>query len=94
MPKNIVRKKRKTSKKVTKVGKRGPGRPPKKRGPGRPVKKKTVRRVAAKPAQIDLPITKNADLDFWSNMVGFLNKNKGKSYVVVLDGKNVSLGTR
>lgn len=77
-----------------KVAKRGPGRPPKKRGPGRPAKKKTVRRVAAKPSQVTLPITAQTDVDFWSNMVGFLNKNKGKDYVVVLDGKSFSLGTK
>ena len=93
-PKPGTTQKRKTRKKVAKVAKRGPGRPPKKRGPGRPTKKAAVRRVATKKTTtLTLPVNSQTDVDYWINMVGFLNKNRGKSHVIVLDGKNFSLGT-
>jgi len=50
--------------------------------------------VTVKKDQIILPVNDQTDVDFWSNMVGFLNKSQGKDYVIVLDGKSFSLGIK
>ena len=78
---------------VAKVAKRGPGRPRKKR-PGRPATMAAAGAVTVKKDQIILPVNDQTDVDFWSNMVGFLNKSQGKDYVIVLDGKSFSLGIK
>jgi hypothetical protein len=95
----VKRKKKAVAKK--KVAKRGPGRPPKKKagrprkaGPGRPRKKTTARKVAAKKTTVELPVNSQTDVDFWSNLVGFLNDNRGKGFVIQLDGKTFALGAR
>jgi len=56
--------------------------------PGRPRKK--VRRVKVSNS-ITLPLDRNSDLSFWSELVVYLNKNTGKSFVIQMDGVNYTL---
>ena len=97
--KKVAAKKKTTKKKATKktgrvgrppgkkVGKKAAKKAGKKRGrpPGR-------KRVTKAPAR-SLLIPKNVsnELAFLSDMVVFLNKNKGKTFVVQMDGVNYSL---
>ncbi|MFH1999024.1 MAG: hypothetical protein ABIK28_05040 [Planctomycetota bacterium] len=60
------------------------GRPAKKAG--RPAKRGPKRITRS----IELPIDNN-NLAFWSEMVVFLNDNKGKSFIVQMDGTNYTL---
>jgi len=64
------------------------------RRPGRPAKKVAVRRAAPEKNQIELPINPQTDIDFWSNMVRFLNGNRGDGFAFILDGKSFSLGAK
>ncbi len=86
--KKVVRKRRRKAKKVAKVTKTGKrrGRPP--------LKKKAGRKPRAAAELITLPVNNQTDVDFWSNMVAFLNKNKSKSFIIQLDGKSFSLGVQ
>ncbi len=81
------------------AAKRGPGRPPKKKagrprktGLGRPRKETTVREAPVNKEMIELPINAQTGVDFWSNMVKYLNDNQGKSFIIQLDGKTFALG--
>ena len=93
--KKIAAKKKTTKKKAAK--KRGRvGRPPgKKAGKkaakkrGRPPGRKKVARAAAH--SLLIPKNVSNELAFLSDMVVFLNKNKGKTFVVQMDGINYSL---
>lgn len=85
-PKVGSRRKRRARRKVAKVAKRGPGRPRKKR-PGRPAKTIALREVATRKDQITLPVNEQTDLDFWSNMLGFLNENKERTTSLFLTGR-------
>jgi hypothetical protein len=78
--KPVVRKKRVVEKTV----KKRRGRPAKKKPGPKPAPKKTT--------LIELPINGQTDVDFWSNMVAFLNENKKRSFIIQLDGKSFSLG--
>ena len=62
----------------------------KKRGKrrGRPAKKVARGRVAN---SILLPINKQTDLDYWTDMIVFLNKYKGKSFMIQMDGVDYTL---
>jgi len=81
--------------KVAKKAKRG--RPPlkktsrtgKKRG-RRPGRKRATRRAAG---TLKLSVTRQTDIDFWTKLISYLNKNKGKTFVIQLDGKDYSLST-
>ena len=89
----VVRKRRKVAgkvRKVTKVAKRR-GRPPLKKKAGR---KPAGRKPKAAAELITLPVNNQTDVDFWSNMVAYLNMNKGKSFIIQLDGKSFSLGVQ
>jgi len=54
--------------------------------PGRPAGKK-----AAKTSGLLLPIDTEVGLMYWSSMVVFLNENKGKNFVVKMDGVKYEL---
>ena len=62
----------------------------KKRGKRRGRPRKKVTRMTAGNS-ILLPSNINTDLAFWSDMIVFLNKNKGKSFIIQMDGKNFTL---
>lgn len=89
---------------VAKKGKkrgRRPGRPAKKakRGPGRSKGFKVAKRRGrpagrrgrkAAGSSMTLTVT-DESLQFWNEMIVFLNENKGKNFIVQTDGKNFSL---
>lgn len=104
-----VRKVRKVTKTGKKRGrpplKKKPGRPPLKKKAGR--KKKPGRKPGPKPGRkpgpkpraataslINLPINNQTDVNFWSNLVAFLNQNKNKSFIIQLDGTSFRLGVQ
>ena len=90
-PKKPVRKKRKVARKA-KTEKQVVRKTAKKRR-GRPAKKKAGRKATPrKTTLIELPINDQTDVDFWSNMVAFLNENKKRPFIIQLDGKSFSLG--
>jgi len=57
-------------------------------------KKRAVRKVAATAGLINLPINSDTDINFWSNLISFLNDKKNKSFIIQLDGEKLSLGSR
>ena len=40
---------------------------------------------------MDIPVANDADILYWNKFVAFLNKHKGKSFTVQMDGLNYSL---
>jgi len=94
--KKVVRKRRKVAK-IAKVAKKR-GRPPLKKKPGRKPGRKPRAKVGRKPKAaaelITLPINNQTDVDFWSNIVAYMNKNKGRSFIIQLDGTSFSLGVQ
>ena len=65
---------------------------------GRPKGSKNIRhgRPAGRPRKaaagaMTIPVTDDASLLYWHDMVTFLNKNKGKTFTVQMDGTNYTL---
>lgn len=85
--------KRKVAKKTVKKAKRR-GRP---RGSKTRTKKKRGRvgrpRKTVSASSITLPVGTKVDIGFWSDVVVFLNKNKGKTFIVQMDGVRYSLNS-
>ena len=82
--------KKKTVRKVAKK-KRPRGRPP---GSKSKKKRRTGSAKVGRKAlmrSITLPVDKPASLNYWSDMVVFLNSNQGKSFIVQMDGTSYTL---
>jgi hypothetical protein len=56
--------------------------------PGRPRKKGSRGKTSN---SITIPVDRNSDIDFWSDLVVYLNKNNRKAFHIQLDGINYSL---
>lgn len=56
------------------------------RKPGRPAKRGPKKKAASIPIPVE-----SDNMAYWSELVVFLNENKGKNMIVQTDGKNYSL---